>query len=239
MERGSRSETLDQAGKQKGGQKLGSMLPQIEPFIPKRDHNPKELRSWAKRTGFVSTFSGETTTSVSERYGAEKDNSGGFDLERGRDQRGGSSPKIEIDPILGRTRANRGFEIEPASGSETGAVQRLPRDESDGALGLRNGTARGENKKRRIGIEPVLGPADEERKVNLNGNGNGNGNGIVNGDGHQIPVVTSAAEPKKEDSKSEEEVGIDVPPDDEEPPPEGWRGSSLMKCGLRENPGFG
>ena len=237
MERGSRSETLDQAGKQKGGQKLGSMLPQIEPFIPKRDHNPKELRSWARRTGFVSTFSGETTTSVSERYGAEKDNSGGFDLERGRDQRGGSSPKIEIDPILGRTRANRGFEIEPASGSETGAVQRLPRDESDGALGLRNGTARGENKKRRIGIEPVLGPADEERKVNLNGNGNGNG--IVNGDGHQIPVVTSAAEPKKEDSKSEEEVGIDVPPDYEEPPPEGWRGSSLMKCGLRENPGFG
>lgn len=236
MERGSRSETLDQAGKQKGGQKLGSMLPQIEPFIPKRDHNPKELRSWAKRTGFVSTFSGETTTSVSERYGAEKDNSGGFDLERGRDQRGGSSPKIEIDPILGRTRANRGIEIEPASGSETGAVQRLPRDESDGALGLRNGTARGENKKRRIGIEPVLGPADEERKVNLNGNGNGNG--IVNGDGHQIPVVTSAAEPKKEDSKSEEEVGIDVPPDYEEPPPEGWRGSSQMKCGLRENPGF-
>ena len=237
MERGSSSETLDQAGKQKGGQKLGSMLPQIEPFIPKRDHNPNELRSWAKRTGFVSTFSGETTATVSDRDGTDKDHSGGFHLGRGRDQRGGSSPKIEIDPILGRTRANRGFEIEPASGSGAGAGQRLPREESDGALGLRNGTARGENKKRRIGVEPVLRPADDERKVNFTGNGNGNG--TVNGDGHQVPAVTPAAEPKKEDSKNEEEVGIDVPPDDEEPTPGGWHRSSQLKCGLRENPGFG
>lgn len=237
MERGSSSETLDQAGKHKGGQKLGSMLPQIEPFVPKRDHNPRELKSWAKRTGFVSTFSGETTASVTDRDGTDRDDSGGFHLERSRDQRGGSSPKIEIDPILGRTRANRGFEIEPASGSGAAAGQRLPRDENDGALGLRNGTGRGENKKRRIGVEPVLRPVDDERKVNLTGNGNGNG--ILNGGEHQVPAVTPATEPKKEDNKREEEVGIDVLPEDEEPPPGVWRRSSQLKCGLRENPGFG
>nr|POF23708.1 hypothetical protein CFP56_72222 [Quercus suber] len=33
----------------------------------------------------------------------------GFDHRNG----GGSSPKIEIDPILGRTRPNQGIEIEP------------------------------------------------------------------------------------------------------------------------------
>lgn len=237
MERGSTSETLGQAGREKGGQKLGSLLPQIEPFIPKKDHNPRELRSWARRTGFVSTFSGETTASVTDGAGTGKDDSAEFDLERGRDQRGGSSPKIEIDPILGRTRPNRGFEIEPASGSGAGVGQRTLRDESDGALGLRNGPARGESKKRRIGVEPVLEPADDERKINSNGNGNGSG--VVNRNGQQVPAVTPAAEPKKEESKSEEEIGIDVPPDDGEPSPGEWHRSSQMKCGLRENPGFG
>ncbi|KAL5714384.1 Nucleobase-ascorbate transporter 11 [Ranunculus cassubicifolius] len=66
------------------------------PFVPRTDHNPRELKSWAKRSGFKSSFSGETVTSV------EDEKNGG----------GSSSPKIEIDPILGRT---RGIDIEPAS----------------------------------------------------------------------------------------------------------------------------
>ena len=62
---------------------------------------------------------------MSEGY----DSSAGFDLEKGFGHRGGgSSSKIEIDPILGRTRWNRGEEIEPIYEN---------RNENDGVLGLR------------------------------------------------------------------------------------------------------
>ncbi|PPS07871.1 hypothetical protein GOBAR_AA12764 [Gossypium barbadense] len=125
METGSNSDSLDKAEISNGrGNKLGSMLPKIEPFVPKRDqnHNPRELRSWAKRTGFVSHLSGETgTASSTERF----DSSTGFHVGKSsRDQRaGGSSPKIEIDPVLGRTRPNMGVEIEMDSGSGSGSRQ--------------------------------------------------------------------------------------------------------------------
>ncbi|KAK9285010.1 hypothetical protein L1049_024192 [Liquidambar formosana] len=220
------------------GQKLDSTPPKIDRFVPRRDHNPRELISWAKRTGFISNLSGETVASASERDQNEKNDSAGFDLEKGLDSRGGSSsPKIEIDPILGRTRVNRGIEIEPSTGSGHG----LTKKGSDGVMGLRDGTVRGENQRRRLGDEPVLGSKDAERKVNLNGNEKTNGNVNVNGNGQEVVGVTPAAESKKDDSIDEREVGINVYPDGEEPVrggTGGWHRSSAMKCGLRENPGF-
>ncbi|KAK8566201.1 hypothetical protein V6N13_021275 [Hibiscus sabdariffa] len=152
MEKGSNPDSLEKSEPANGrGGKLGSMLPKIEPFVPRRDqnHNPRELRSWAKRTGFVSHLSGETgTASSTERF----DSSTGFNVERsGRDHRaGGSSPKIEIDPVLGRTRPNLGTEIEMDSGSGSRQGRRTVADENGN-----NG----------------LGEKVEEKKPGANGNG--------------------------------------------------------------------
>lgn len=92
MERGSSSESRNKAEKQKG-QKQGS---KIKPFVSQGDHNAKDLRSWAKNTGFVSSiFSGEVGTS------------------RNRTAGGPVSPNIDIDPVHGSTRNSTSFEIEP------------------------------------------------------------------------------------------------------------------------------
>ncbi|KAJ7953515.1 Nucleobase-ascorbate transporter-like protein [Quillaja saponaria] len=236
MEPGSSSESLDKAEAVRGRKKPGAVLPNVSPFVPRTDHNPKDLRSWAKRTGFVSDYSGETGTSVSEKF-----DSIGFDLERGFDQKGGgSSPTIEIDPILGRTRPNRGIEIEADSGSGLGAV----RNENGGDLGLRGGTLRSENHRMRNGNETAFVAEDDERKAgpNANGNGkenaNGNGNRNSNGNGHGVAAVAPVAEHEKEDGIAERNVKIDLYPDGEEPSDGGWRSKSRLKCGLRENPGF-
>ncbi|KAK6154152.1 hypothetical protein DH2020_013791 [Rehmannia glutinosa] len=123
---------------EKKGEKLGSILePKIEPFVPRKGYDPRELRSWAKRTGFVSTFSGETERSVSGRrkLNERRNNNGneGFgersDLEKGILEKNESiSPTIEIDPILGRTRKG-GPEIEPVwndgiNGNENGSTNK-------------------------------------------------------------------------------------------------------------------
>ncbi|XP_059307397.1 nucleobase-ascorbate transporter 11 [Lycium ferocissimum] len=138
MEGGSNSKMKERVDKQNG------LNPKIEPFVPKKGHDPRELKSWAKRTGFVSTtFSGEPERG--RDLNVSNDNVG-FDLERGVAKNETVSPKIELDPILGRAR-NRGVEIEPVLGS--------------------NRRERGENLGRRIEMEPIL------RAHNENGNGNG------------------------------------------------------------------
>ncbi|KAF5454399.1 hypothetical protein F2P56_024068 [Juglans regia] len=221
METGSTSKSRGKAERVKGGgtTRLSSMLQKIEPFMPRIDHNPNELRSWAKRTGFVSDYSGGTQASASE-----KNDSALFDLEKGLDSiNGGSSPKIEIDPVLGRTKPNRGIEIEPVVKNE------------------RDGTGRGEDQSRRTGDEAKV----DERKVGSNGsvhrNGNGNVNGIANangnGHGNEVPAVAPTVEPKKDDSLAERDAKLDFPYG-EEPAPGGWHRPSGLKCGLRENPGF-
>ncbi|EPS62806.1 hypothetical protein M569_11980, partial [Genlisea aurea] len=94
----------------------------LEPFVPKKGHDPRELRSWAKRTGFVSTFSGETGSSfsVTREFDQTTGNNirngygDGLELEKGKNE-STRSPKIEIDPVLGRAR-NRRTEIEPSPG---------------------------------------------------------------------------------------------------------------------------
>ncbi|KAG7969711.1 hypothetical protein I3843_07G045200 [Carya illinoinensis] len=221
METGSTSKSRVKAERVKDGgtTRLSSMLQKIEPFMPRIDHNPNELRSWAKRTGFVSDYSGGTQASASQ-----KNDSALFDLEKGLDSiNGGSSPKIEIDPVLGRTKPNRGIEIEPVVKNE------------------RDGTGRGEDQSRRTGVEAKV----DERKVGSNGsvyrngNGNVNGNANANGNGNrnEVPVVAPAVEPKKDDNLAERDAKHDFPYG-EEPAPGGWHRPSGMKCGLRENPGF-
>ncbi|KAH0716090.1 hypothetical protein KY284_008995 [Solanum tuberosum] len=233
MEGGSNAEMKGRIERQKG------VNPKIEPFVPKKGYDPRELKSWAKRTGFVSTtFSGET-----ERGGGHSrrdfDNGRdlnvssnenvGFDLERGVDKTETVSPKIELDPILGRART-RGVEIEPISGSTD--------------QGLRNGRGRGrgENLGRRTEMEPILRGHNEERKDarNENGNDGNSANGAVNGsgNGHIAQAATPVTEvPRKDDGNVDEEVGMGVYPDGEDPSYGGWHQSPRMKCGLRENPG--
>ncbi|XP_050205443.1 nucleobase-ascorbate transporter 11 [Mercurialis annua] len=195
--------------------KLSSMLPKIEPFVPRTDHlNPRELRSWAKRTGFVSTFSSETA----------KTNSGKFDSSGEHHNNGGSSPKIEIDPVLGRTRPSRGLEIEPEPGA-----------------GGRPG-----NGLRRVEDQSVLRVKGDERKVEVDGNGvrvgNGSGNGIKNGNENQNqnqnPVVGPGLEAKKEEENGGNEIGIEMYPGGDETDDGGWHRQSGMRIGLRDNPGF-
>lgn len=156
METGSNPETLKRGegvsvrggtGKRHGGNGA-----KVDPFVPKTDHNPRELRSWAKRTGFVSDYSGEAGTSGSLKF------------ESFGRKREGSSPKreLEVDPVLGRTRHSRGNEIQQASHGE--GVR------NENVSNLDGGTVGSERKENEN--------TDGERKVGLRGNENGSGHGI-------------------------------------------------------------
>ncbi|XP_043714361.1 nucleobase-ascorbate transporter 11-like [Telopea speciosissima] len=224
MEGGSSSKTLEKVDMQKGRQKPGSWHPNVEPFFPRTDHNPRELKSWAKRTGFNPHFSGEAATSVSERYPIEKNDGAGLDLERGLDWRGESSPKIEIYPILGRTRENRGSETEPVSVPGNGR-----KHGSDAGNGLRNEPAIVEPQKRRN--EPIVASKEDDKKDGYNGND------IAGGSGQEAPAIPPIAKPKEDDNKTNRGVEIDVSPEIPETCSGGWLRPSGMKCGLRENPG--
>ncbi|PIA56193.1 hypothetical protein AQUCO_00700506v1 [Aquilegia coerulea] len=213
MEVGSSSDFVEKPEMQKGRPKPSYRLPNIGPFVPRTDHNPNELKSWAKKTGFKSSFSGETvTTSVSER---ELHDSILFELEKGIDEPvGGTSPKIEIDPILGRTRVNRGIDIEPVS----------KKNGNDSVLGLE----RVGIQKKRIGIEPVGELKEDERSIGSNGDGSWK----------DVSANTQTEESKKEGSKDEQAVQIDGFPEDYEFEDQRPRRPLEMRCGLRENPGL-
>lgn len=201
----------------------------IEPFRPRKNfYDPRDLRSWAKRTGFVSTFSGETDRgSVSGRNQNEREK---FDLEKGL-QKDSLSPTIEIDPILGRTR-NRGLETE---GSGNGPS----RNDREGGFQLRDEILRDENQSNRDGI--VAKTEDKKDSLNRNaiGTATGNGNVGVGGNGHGVQMVASETEERKEDEDLDGEVGVPAFPEGEGPSYGGWHQSPKMKCGLRDNPGFG
>ncbi|KFK30412.1 hypothetical protein AALP_AA7G257500 [Arabis alpina] len=91
-------------GSGNGERKFGTFLKRVEPFLPKKDMNPRDLRSWAKRTGFVS---GETSTNnkLSE-----------------------SSDFDQIKPILGRDKPKRESDIEHVTGSGLEEDQNEDRD---------------------------------------------------------------------------------------------------------------
>ena len=229
MEKGSSSEISEKVHTKKGLKKLSSMLPKVEPFLPRRDHNPRELVSWAKRTGFRSTFSGETGTSLSEKghSRSERNDSEGFDLEKGLDKDGSSSPKFEIDPILGRTR-DRGSEIEQVR-------EGLRKNEREGNERL-NGVARGDNLRSRNEVESIFSDIDEVRVAGLSRNRNGG-----RGDDSRRDVASNVplSELKKDDEDVERDAGVGVHQSGEESGDEGWQKSFSLKCGMRDNPGFG
>ncbi|KAL0396487.1 UNVERIFIED_CONTAM: Nucleobase-ascorbate transporter 11 [Sesamum calycinum] len=232
MEGGSRLERESKDGR-KRGERLGSVLePRIEPFVPQRGHDPRELRSWAKRTGFVSTaFSGETGRSESGRREVNVGRSNGngghgdrFDLEKGVLEKNESiSPKIEIDPILGRTR-QRGPEIEPAWGRD-----------KNGVLGFRDGAMRGENEMQRNGaVEATL---DTTNAVRTDGR-NGNENGAINGNGQGVGENRSTVEQKTGDGDLGSAVGGNMYPDGDDSGDGVWHSSPKMILGLKDNPGY-
>jgi len=136
--------------------------PKVAPFVPKTGYNPRELRSWAKKTGFVSDYSGEAGTSGSEKFEPFH--------QRGRGS--SSSPKIEIDPT-------RGVEIQPASQSQAGVLEENVRKENEPVLplngdgerkvGLRgngvNVNGNGGNGHGVSAVAPVTEEKDEEENV--------------------------------------------------------------------------
>ncbi|KAK2397075.1 nucleobase-ascorbate transporter [Trifolium repens] len=67
-------------------------------FVSKSDRSPRDLGSWAERTGFVCDYSAEAGSSGSEK----------FELFQERGRWSSSSPQIEIDHVSGRSiRQNR------------------------------------------------------------------------------------------------------------------------------------
>ncbi|KAL5078964.1 hypothetical protein RYX36_007385 [Vicia faba] len=192
METGLNSESPNKRG--------AGVEPKVGPFVPKTDRNPRDLRSWAKRTGFVSDYSGEAGTSGSEKFEPFQ-------------QRGRGSSSIEIDPVLGRMRDNRGVEIQPAS---------------HGGVGLEE-NVRKENE------------TDGERKAGFRGNGNaGNAGNGGNGHGVGVSAVAPVTEEKdEEENVLHDEVKVNLYDEEGvELVDGGWKGPSELKCGLKENPGF-
>ncbi|EOA16123.1 hypothetical protein CARUB_v10004255mg [Capsella rubella] len=164
-----------------GERKFGAFLKRVEPFLPRKDLNPRDLRSWAKKTGFVSDYSGETSTSTRTKFGE----SSNLYPQKGRDQTvpPGSSHKTEIDPILGRNRP----EIEHVTGSAPGS-------------------------------EPGS-RVEEERRLNRN-------------------EPTSETEYEGGKLNKDLENGFYYPGGEESTEDGQWPKPSVMKFGLRDNPGF-
>uniref|UniRef100_A0A1D1Y318 Nucleobase-ascorbate transporter 11 n=2 Tax=Anthurium amnicola TaxID=1678845 RepID=A0A1D1Y318_9ARAE len=233
----------DDGRQSKGGraaQKPGPWPPKIEPFVPKNtDYNPRELKSWARRTGFNPNVSGETSlSSLSER---EPDNDRNVEavtqgarsdlLDRGLvGGRGGNGslaaalasskpPDEEREPILGRRRAaarDRGVEIDPVPDPGNGV--RRAGDGDDEAEGLAGGIRRAEREKRRTGAEPVVGPKDEGRGVGADpALGSNNGEPRRNGNGDPKVVPADMQVNRKDPGKPEmDDVQIDMVSDSEE-----------------------
>lgn len=226
MEGGSRLEKGNKGHKKKSDN-FGSVLePNIEPFVAHQGHDPRELRSWAKRTGFVSTaFSGEAGRTEIGRTNANDGLGGRFGLEKGVLEKNDSiSPKIEIDPILGRTR-RPGSEIDPVTVNRNGRVG------ENGVLGFRDGGL-SENEMRRNGAEEIdFGARNVERRDEINENGARYGN---NNEGANV------VEEKKDDGDLRREVGVDMYPGGEDSGDGGgWHSSPGMVCGLTDRPGYG
>uniref|UniRef100_A0A0R0ITE3 Nucleobase-ascorbate transporter 11 n=1 Tax=Glycine max TaxID=3847 RepID=A0A0R0ITE3_SOYBN len=190
METGSSSEFLDKGKAMRGGTgKRHDVVSdtKVEPFVARSDHNPKELKSWAKRTGFVSNYSGEVGTSASENFDS---------VGEGR-----SSPKIEIDPVLGLVRPNRDNEIEPIFRKIGDEAALVLVGDGDKKIGLRvNGDAYG-------------------MTVSTNRNINS----------HGVSAVAPLPEQKKEKEGIVEDVKVNHFPEGEEPASRGWQGASGLK----------
>ncbi|KAL8151542.1 hypothetical protein V2J09_021350 [Rumex salicifolius] len=209
MRRGSSRETLDRPNKEDED-------PKIEPFVARKEHDPRELKSWAKRTGFVSVFSGESTTGSSIARNLRPPPNAAANVTDERLQGDSVSLNIEPDPVLGRTSGNRALEIEP------------------GFVAHNNGNA---NQRRRFGNGSLPEDKDDNSGVRLNVNTgerlNKEGNGVGVGRDAQRD-----SEQKLEESDWVDEVGINVFPDGEEPILPPISGENEVKYGVTDKPGF-
>ncbi|XP_058775138.1 nucleobase-ascorbate transporter 11-like [Vicia villosa] len=238
METGLSSKNLDKGRIKKGGnskkKELSSNGIKIEPFVPRRDHNPKELKTWAKRTGFVSDYSGEVGTSASGNFDSDV-------VDYDHKEVGGSSPKIEIDPVLGVARPSQDDEIELDSESKHGG-RRSEKDRFLRPNYALNRIIGNQNQKRKNGAELVLDYG--EKKIDLRGNGETNGSTEnlirdINCHGLGVSAVVPLPEQKREEEGvNEGEVKVNLYAEGEEPAERGWDRPSEMKYGLTENPGF-
>ncbi|XP_039122505.1 nucleobase-ascorbate transporter 11 isoform X2 [Dioscorea cayenensis subsp. rotundata] len=205
----------------------GPWPPRIEPFVHNNDHNPRDLKSWAKRTGFNPNFSGETVVSTVGEVEMERP-ADEVDLEEGIERRRARSPpKVEIEPMLGRRRnigvESKGIEIGSGNGG-------LRADEKD---------------KRRVGVETGVGIKEERKPEEVNANVNANGNRNRNRNANVgvaaiAPVASGDEESKKKDAqKFDGEVEIDMfseSPELENPP---LNRSPRLKSRLTDKPGYG
>uniref|UniRef100_A0A803KXB1 Nucleobase-ascorbate transporter 11 n=1 Tax=Chenopodium quinoa TaxID=63459 RepID=A0A803KXB1_CHEQI len=112
MVKGSSSKAMDKSKKQKGTSSNPTNDVKIETFVPKRDHDPRDLRSWAKRTGFVSLFSGESTASTSNtRNNLRNERVGNDSIEErendGNRKRGETDAEIQPLDVLGSINEER------------------------------------------------------------------------------------------------------------------------------------
>ncbi|XP_021714013.1 nucleobase-ascorbate transporter 11-like [Chenopodium quinoa] len=147
MVKGSSSKAMDKSKKQKGTSSNPTNDVKIETFVPKRDHDPRDLRSWAKRTGFVSLFSGESTASTSNTR------------NNLRNERVGNDSIEERENDGNRKRGETDAEIQPLGNG----IQRN-----------RNGNGNEERREFNENTD-VLGSINEERRVGVDENGNNGG----------------------------------------------------------------
>lgn len=205
-----------------------SATAKIDRFVPRTDHNPRELRSWAKRTGFVSNFSAESNVSGTAaadrvaggtRFGGEEGKGSGGTLARqGNDGKVVSRGRVGIESEIGPDGANGG-EVQ----MRTGVWKEV---------GLR-GEGKDEGRKN---LDSNAGATvnGTERPNSKDNNGNRTGNGPL-----QViaPVGVESAGQKEKDR---EDVEINVCPVDGEDQEIGWWSRPPgVRLGLSDKPGIG
>lgn len=191
--------------------------PSIAPFHPNKDHNPRDLKAWARRTGFNPSFSGEPT---SERDAASPVR---LDLEKGIGRRrGGLRNNPEIESVL-RQRStlaeNFGVEIGPA-------VAKEEREKNNAGIESAGVGLRDEG--RVAGHEPLLRFKCDRSE------GNGHGNGAA-----PVSLTQVDGDLKKEPETEEIATEIDYFSDGQQlGAPSGYKPPSILRAHLTENPGF-
>ncbi|KAG6521615.1 hypothetical protein ZIOFF_018740 [Zingiber officinale] len=222
------SGAMDASGSSSGappgrGKRASPWVPRIDPFFPRTDHNPQELKSWARRTGFKPHLSGDTASVLSDQdYADEPQAPARLNLENGIRRGGNGIPrKPEIEPVVGRGR----------NGAEDGGVEIGPT------------APRAEKEKRKVGIEPGgVGIMDEKREAGheplLRVKSDGSvRNGLSNGSAPVFPVKPDK-DSKEEAEKDEKGVEIDFFSDDQESEgPSGHKPPSDFQSALTDSPG--
>ncbi|OAY81032.1 Nucleobase-ascorbate transporter 11, partial [Ananas comosus] len=174
----------------------GPWQPRIEPFVPNTDHNPRELKSWAKRTGFNPNLSGETAPS--ERDPDEPPppppppppaRPPALDLEKGLAGAGGRRRRLLLgEGLFGRA------EIEPAPGRRRPEIKQV------------------------VGAEKEEGKREEEEPMVRVRNESLNGRLRENG-GHGVappPPVAAPRAMEEEEEEEEEEVKKELGKEEED-----------------------